>query len=271
MDYEFSARISSLQPSAIREILKAASDPNLISFAAGNPAPESFPVADIRRISAQILENNAAEALQYGISEGYTPLHDVLRTRMRDKFRCGGDGDDLIIVSGAQQGIELSCKVLCNEGDTVLCENPSFIGALNAFRSYNVNLRGVPVEADGISIPGLEQALNEEKRTKLLYLIPTFQNPTGITMSEEKRRCVYALAKKYGVMIIEDNPYADLRFSGSEVPLIKSFDTDGLVIYCGSFSKVLSAGMRVGFVIAPKPVISKLVVAKQVSDVHTNL
>lgn len=271
MDYVFSNRIASLKPSLIREILKSASDPNLISFAAGNPATESFPVEDIRRISAEILQDSAATALQYGISEGYTPLRETLAARMREKYGVGNSGDDLVIVSGAQQGIELSCKVLCNEGDTVLCENPSFIGALNAFRSYRVNLRGVPVEEDGISVEGLEQALREEKRTKLLYLIPTFQNPTGITMSLEKRRAVYGLAKKYGVMILEDNPYADLRFAGDEIPCIKTMDEDGLVIYCGSFSKVLSAGMRVGYVVAPRPVISKIVVAKQVSDVHTNL
>jgi 2-aminoadipate transaminase len=271
MNVSFSDRISALQPSAIREILKSASDPNVISFAAGNPAPESFPVEDIKRLSTEIFEQNPVEALQYGISEGYSPLRNALKEHMKARFDCASNFDDLIIVSGAQQGIELACKVLCNEGDTVICENPSFIGALNAFRSYNVNLYGVEIEQDGINLLSLEAALKTQKKVKLIYVIPTFQNPTGITMSEAKRKAVYALAKKYNVMILEDNPYADLRFDGENIPCIKSFDTDELVIYCGSFSKILSAGIRVGYVLAPSKVIQKIVVAKQVSDVHTNM
>lgn len=271
MEYIFSDRISSLKPSAIREILKATSQPGIIPFAAGNPAPESFPVEAIRRFSQEILEENPVLALQYGISEGYTPLRNVLLERMKNKFNSVRDFDDLIIVSGAQQGVELACKVFCNEGDTVICENPSFIGSLNAIRSYNVKLHGIPLEQDGIDIGQLEAALNSDKKVKLLYLIPNFQNPTGITMSLEKRKAVYKLASKHHVMIIEDNPYGDLRFAGEELPTIKSLDTEGLVIYCGSFSKILSAGMRVGYALAPSEVIQKMVVAKQVSDVHTNM
>lgn len=271
MDYKFSDRISSLKPSLIREILKNTSGSDVIPFSAGNPAPESFPVQAMKEIADEIFENDSTTALQYGISEGYTPLRDSLKDRMKRKFDSGRDFDDLIIVSGGQQGIELACKVLCNEGDTILCENPSFIGAENAFRSYNVNLRGVELENDGINIEKLENALKTEKNVKIIYLIPTFQNPTGITTSLEKRKAVYELAKKYGAMIIEDNPYGDLRFDGEEVPTIKSLDSDGLVIYCGSFSKILSAGIRVGYVLAPSEVIQKMVVAKQVSDVHTNL
>lgn len=271
MEYSFSRRISSLQPSLIREILKNSSGTDVIPFSAGNPAPESFPVAEMKCIADDIFENSAASALQYGITEGYTPLREAVRRRLQTKFASGADFDDLIIVSGGQQGIELSCKVFCNEGDTVLCENPSFIGAMNAFRSYGVNLVGVEMEDDGINVEKLEQALKTEKNVRLLYIIPTFQNPMGVTTSLAKRRAVYGLARKYGVMILEDNPYGELRFEGEDVPTIKSLDTEGLVIYCGSFSKVLSAGIRVGFVLAPSPVVQKLVVAKQVSDVHTNL
>jgi 2-aminoadipate transaminase len=271
MEYVFSNRISALQPSLIREILKNSSGSNVIPFSAGNPSPESFPVEDMKKITSEIFDTASSEALQYGISEGYTPLRDTLKDRMKNKFGCGKDFDELIVVSGGQQGIELACKVLCNEGDTVICENPSFIGATNAFRSYNVNLCGIELENDGINIEKLEQALKTEKNVKLLYLIPTFQNPMGITTSLEKRKAIYELAKKYQVLIIEDNPYGDLRFEGEEVPVIKSMDTEGLVIYCGSFSKILSAGIRVGYVLAPNEVIQKMVVAKQVSDVHTNL
>ena len=271
MDYIFSDRISSLKPSLIREILKNTSGTDVIPFSAGNPAPESFPIADMKEIANGIFDDAAVEALQYGISEGYTPLRDALKARMKKKFSSGADFDNLTVVSGGQQGIELACKVLCNEGDTVILENPSFIGAANAFRSYNVNLCGVELENDGINIEKLKQALKTEKNVKILYLIPTFQNPMGTTTSLEKRKAVLALAKKYSVIIIEDNPYGDLRFEGEEIPTIKSLDTDGLVVYCGSFSKILSAGIRVGYVLAPDEIIQKMVVAKQVSDVHTNL
>ncbi len=270
MTHNFSDRISGLKPSAIREILKYGSTPGMIAFSAGNPAPESFPVADMERISKEIFETMSTEALQYGITEGYTPLREKVRARLVSKFAAATDGDDVIIVSGGQQGIELSCKVLCNEGDTVLCEDPSFIGALNAFRSYNVNLVGVKTDEKGLIPEAFEEAVKREKNVRFLYTIPTFQNPTGITLPFERRKEIYRIAVRYGVMILEDNPYGELRFKGEDVPTFKSLDKDGAVIYCGSFSKVLSAGIRLGFVSSPKDVSQKLVVAKQVSDVHTN-
>jgi 2-aminoadipate transaminase len=271
MNYAFSDRISSLKPSLIREILKNTSGTDTIPFSAGNPSAESFPVAEMQKIANDIFEKDAAVAFQYGISEGYTPLRDALKARMKKVYNSGRDFDDLIVVSGAQQGLELACKVLCNEGDTIICENPSFIGATNAFRSYNVNLCGVELENDGLNIEKLEEALKTQKNVKFMYLILTFQNPMGIVTSLEKRKAIYELAKKYGVLIVEDNPYGDLRYEGEEVPTMKSLDTDGIVIYCGTFSKILSAGIRIGYVLAPNDIIQKLVVAKQVSDVHTNL
>ncbi|MDF2566798.1 MAG: Transcriptional regulator containing a DNA-binding domain and an aminotransferase domain [Oscillospiraceae bacterium] len=271
MELKFADRIGSLQASAIREILKSTADPNVISFAAGNPAPEAFPVKEITEISNRILTQNPISALQYSISEGYTPLRDTLKSYLKQTQHIGSETDDLIIVSGAQQGIELSCKVLCNEGDTIICENPSFVGSLNAFKSYNANLVGIDMDAEGIEPEKLEAALKSNPNTKFIYLIPNFQNPSGKTMSFERRKAVYALAKKYSVLIIEDNPYGDLRFSGEDIPTIKSLDIEGLVIYCGSFSKILSPGMRVGHVTAHKDIIQKIVVVKQVSDVHTNI
>ena len=271
MDYRFSDKIAALKPSAIREIFKSLTDPTIISFAAGNPAPDSFPVSDLERIGADIFANSPVTALQYSITEGYLPLREAVENRLRDKFYIGGKSDSTIIVSGGQQGIELACKVLCNEGDAVICENPSFIGALNAFRSNGAVTVGVPMEDDGIDVDALEQTIKKTPRSKMIYLIPTFQNPSGITMSYEKRRAVYELALKYGLIIFEDNPYGELRFSGEDIPTLKSFDTEGIVIYCSSFSKILSAGMRVGYVCAPEPIISKMVVAKQSEDVHTNI
>ncbi len=271
MNYNFSAKVSGLQASAIREILKFTAFPDVISFAAGNPAPEAFPAKEIAKISAELVENEPILALQYSITEGYTPLRDTLKTMMSKKNCFSPDNDELIITSGAQQGIELSCKSFCNEGDTLIAEAPSFIGSLNAFRSYNVNLVGVEMEDDGIVIDKLEQTLKANPNTKIIYVIPNFQNPTGRTMSFEKRKAVYDLACKYDVMILEDNPYGDLRFEGEDIPSIKSLDTQGRVIYVGSFSKVLAPGLRVGYVSAPKEVIQKIVVCKQVADVHTNI
>ena len=278
MQYTFSDKIAGLKPSAIREILKAPKDADTITFAAGNPAPESFPVDDLARFAADIFATGATEALQYGVTDGYEPLRAAIAKRQKDVFYIGksvdaGDAftDTTIVVSGGQQGIELACKVFCNEGDTVICENPTFIGGLNSFRSCGMKTVGVPLEDDGIDTEALEATIKATPTAKLIYLIPTFQNPAGLTTSYEKRVKIYEIARKYDMMILEDNPYGELRFSGEEIPTIKSMDTDGRVIYCSSFSKILSAGMRVGFVVAPEEVAAKMVVAKQSEDVHTNL
>lgn len=275
MDYRFAKNIENLKPSAIREILKAPSDADTISFAAGNPAPESFPVADMSRISAQIYRDCAAAALQYSITEGYPPLRADVAERNRRLFGIGasGDGwqDETLIVSGGTQGIELACRVLCNPGDEVICEDPTFIGALNAFRSAGAVPVGVPLTPNGIDTDALARVLATHPRARMLYIIPTFQNPTGISWDSKTRTRVYELARQYGVMILEDNPYGELRFAGEDLPTIKSADTEGIVIYCSSFSKILSAGMRIGYVIAPNPVTAKMTVQKQVEDVHTNL
>ncbi|HZW49270.1 MAG TPA: PLP-dependent aminotransferase family protein [Bacillota bacterium] len=271
MEYVFAKRISSLQPSAIREILKATADPKIIPFAAGNPAPEAFPVEAIVRFTDEIYAENPISALQYSVSEGFPALRETLKSYLKQTYNIGRDFDSINIVSGAQQVMDFSAKVLCNEGDTIICEDPSFIGSLNTFRSYDLNLVGLPMEEDGIRPEDLESALQNNPRAKLIYLIPNFQNPTGRTMSLAKRKAVYELAIKYNVMILEDNPYGELRFSGSPVPAIKSFDEVGIVIYAGTFSKVIAPGIRVGYVCAPAAITSKMTIAKQASDVHTNI
>ena len=272
MEYNFSKKISNLKPSAIREIFKSLTDPSIISFAAGNPSPESFPVDELARLSAEIFSNESTTALQYGITEGYAPLREAIAERQKKRFgeAMVRDNDSVIVVSGGQQGIELACKVFCNEGDAIICENPSFIGSLNSFRSNGATPIGVEMEEDGISLSTLEKTLKNTPNAKLMYLIPTFHNPTGITTSLEKRLAILELAKKYDMIIIEDNPYGELRFAGEDIPTLKSLDTDGRVIYCSSFSKILSAGMRVGFIVAPAAICSKMAVAKQGEDVHTN-
>lgn len=271
MEYKFSDRVSNLKPSAIREIFKYAADPEVVSLSAGNPSPEAFPAKEIAEISAKVLSENPISVLQYSVTEGYTPLRQHLMEYMKKEHNTGSADDDIIITTGAQQIMDLCSKTLVNEGDAVICEAPSFIGSLNTFRSYNARLVGIKVDYDGMNTEELENALKANPNAKLIYTIPNFQNPSGVTMSLEKRKTIYELAKKYGVLILEDNPYGDLRYSGENVPNIKSLDTDGIVIYAGSFSKVISPGMRVAYSICPKPIFQKLVVCKQGNDVHTNI
>ena len=271
MEYYFSDKLASLKPSAIREIFKSLADPNIISLAAGNPSPLSFPVEEMAAIGADIFESAPVDALQYSVTEGYPPLREAVSARLREKFDIGRDGDMTIITSGGQQGIELACKALCNEGDIVVCEDPSFIGALNAFRSCGAKTVGLPVEGDGIDPEKLDRLLTETPNAKLVYLIPTFQNPGGTTMGLEKRRAVYEVCARHGIMILEDNPYGELRFAGEDLPTLKSMDTEGIVLYSSSFSKILSAGIRLGYLCGPEPVVQKMVVAKQSEDVHSNI
>lgn len=269
MNYTFSNRISELKPSAIREILKVTASKDVIPFAAGNPAPEAFPVDNVREISKKILEENPITALQYSVTEGYKPLMETVLADMKKRHNVGRDFDSIIITSGAQQVMDLVTKVLCNEDDVIICESPSFIGSLNSFRAYKARLKGVELDSDGMNLEKLEQALKTEKNVRFIYTIPNFQNPSGLTMSLEKRKRLYELAKKYGVLILEDNPYGEIRYEGEAVPTIKSLDEDGIVIYAGSFSKILSPGLRVGYAIAPSEILAKMTVGKQGSDVHT--
>jgi len=267
---KFSDRVKHLEASAIREIFKLLAKPGIISFAGGAPAPELFPKDELADIARDILLEKGEEALQYGITEGYVPLRKWVTDRLK-KDNIGTENDDYIIVSGGQQGIALACKSLINAGDGVVCELPSFIGGLNCFRSYNAELYGVPLLDDGIDIDAFEKLLKEHSNIKILYTIATFQNPSGITASLEKRKKILELAEKYDFLIFEDNPYGELRFSGETVPTMKSMDTNGRVIYFGSFSKILSPGLRIGFVCADKLLMERMVICKQVSDVHTNV
>ena len=270
MEFKFSEKVSHLQASAIREILKHSADPAVISFAAGSPAPDALPVKELEQISKELIAEEPNIAFQYGVTEGYTPLRDEVKKILAKKGVYNPEYDEVIITSGAQQANELSAKVLCNEGDTLLAEKPSFIGSLNAFKSYHVDLQGVTLEDDGINIAELEEKL-KKGNVKLVYLIPNFQNPTGNTMSWEKRKAAFELCNKYGAVILEDNPYGDLRFAGEDIKSIKTLDTEGSVIYSGTFSKILSPGIRVGYVCAHKDIIQKIVVCKQVADVHTTM
>ncbi len=260
-------RVKPLEASAIREIFKLVGQADIISFAGGIPAPELYPTDDLARISSEILKNNGRAALQYGVTEGYGPLLELVKAR-NAKEGIGKAFDATIITTGAQQGIDLAAKSLINPGDGVIVERPSFIGTLNSLRSYQAALYDVPVLDDGLDLDKVEELL-KTKNIKIIYTIPTFQNPTGITMSLEKRKKLLALAEQYDCYILEDNPYGELRFHGEAVPTIKSMDETGRVLYVGTFSKTLAPGLRVGFITGHKDIIDRVVVVKQVNDVHT--
>ncbi len=267
---KFSDKVNHLEASAIREIFKLLAKPGIISFAGGAPDPELFPLKELAEISSDVLLNEGKVALQYGVTEGYVPLRNWVKDRLKGQG-IGSEDDETIIVSGGQQGIDLASKSLINPGDGVVCEEPSFIGGLNAYRSNNAQLYGCPVLDDGLDTDRLEELLKEHKNIKILYTIATFQNPSGITMSLEKRKKVLELASKYDFIIFEDNPYGELRFSGEEIPTMKSMDKEGRVVYFGSFSKILSPGLRLGFTCAPKALMERMIICKQVEDVHTNV
>ena len=264
----FSDRISEIKASEIREIFKLLGQKDIISLAGGNPAPESFPADALAEIAYDIIKNKPEITLQYIVTEGYRPLRNIIAERMK-KIDSIKEYDDVIVTTGAQQAIDLTARILINEGDGVVAELPSFVGSLNSIRGFGGKLFGVPVLNDGMDLDALENILKTEK-IKLIYTIPTFQNPTGVTMTLKKRQKLLEIAAKYNVFILEDNPYGELRFTGEYVPTIKSLDTQGRVIYSGSFSKILSSGIRVGWLTAHKDILAKATVAKQSADVHTS-
>ena len=271
MSYIISNRMTGVEGSMIRELFKLGADPSVISFGGGNPSAETFPVREIEEIASKVLKENPVSVLQYGLTEGYTPLRETLKNYLAKKEGFDFEKNELFIVSGGQQCADIATKVLVNEGDTVLTEDPAFIGCLNTFRTYNANLVGIPMEEDGMDIAALEEALKKEKNVKMLYTIPSFQNPTGITTSLEKRKKIYELCSKYDIAIFEDNPYGELRFSGDNVPTIKSMDTDARVLYSGSFSKVMAPAVRLGYIVFSKELLAPVTVAKQATDVHSNV
>ena len=271
MNYNFSEQVSHLHASAIREILKFTVDPEVTSFAAGNPAPEAFPVEDVQRIAKELFEQEPINVLQYGITEGYTPLRNLMKARMQAQGNFKPETEELIITSGAQQVMELACKSLCDPGDTLIAEAPSFIGSLNAFKSYNVNLVGVPLDDEGMDPVKLEEALKANPNTKLIYLIPNFQNPTGLSYSQEVHDKVVEIIKNSNVMILEDNPYRELRFAGTAT---NSFGAELGEQACmlGTFSKIVTPGMRIGWIcVRNKALRDKLLSYKATADLHTNI
>ena len=269
MSYTVSEKFAAMKPSATREILKATSDPNIIAFAGGSPAVEAFPCDEVKKLSAEILEENPVSALVYGISEGYEPLRKTVADWLKKRNNIGTDDDTVIITSGGTQVMDLTTRVMTSEGDTIICEEPSFVGSLNCFRSHGCKLKGVPIESDGMDVVALEKTVKDTPNAKFIYTIPNFQNPGGTTLSWEKRKEIYRIAKENDLLILEDDPYGNLRVEGEDVPAIKTLDKDGIVLYAGSFSKILAPGIRVAFAVVPKKIAKAFTIGKQVSDVHT--
>lgn len=268
MNVQISNRLKDINGSAIRDIFKLLGDPNIISFAGGNPASSALEPERIAAFAQEALAENGVNLLQYGQTEGYAPL----RESAAEFFRHNGvktDPAHILPVSGSQQGLDLICKALLNEGDTMLVENPTFLGALQTYRTYGARFAAVETDEDGAIPESLEEQIRAH-HPKLIYLIPTFQNPTGRTLSLERRRRIAELVNEYQVPLIEDDPYCDLRYRGKALPAIKSFDEQGYVLYCNSFSKIISPGLRVAAVVCQDDVLlRKLVVGKQSTDVHS--
>ncbi|MEA4960280.1 aminotransferase-like domain-containing protein [Lutispora sp.] len=269
MSIKYAKRMEYIKGSAIRELLKLTEQPEIISFAGGLPAPELFPIEEMKEVCLKVLDTDGKAALQYSTTEGYLPLRKIISERMKYSG-IEIPADDILITSGSQQGLEFSGKVFLDEGDTVICESPSYLGALNAFKSYLPRFVEVEMDNEGMKMDELEKALEANPNAKFIYTIPDFQNPSGITMSFERRKRLVELSVKYNVPIVEDNPYGDLRFEGERIPAVKHFDTAGMVIYLGTFSKTFSPGLRVGWVAASPEIVRKYVLVKQGADLQCN-
>lgn len=266
----FAKRMENIRASEIRELLKITERPDIISFAGGLPAPELFPIEEMALISSKVILEEGRKALQYSTTEGYLPLREKIAERMNRIFKTSVHQDELIITSGSQQALDFIGKVFIDEGDAIFCESPSYLGALNAFRAYRPNFVEIPTDNDGMLLQDLEAVIASTSRRKLIYVIPDFQNPTGRTWSLERRKKLLEIADKYGVIVVEDNPYGELRFEGEILPALKSMDRNNNVIYLGTFSKTLCPGMRIGWIAAGAGLIEKFVLVKQGADLHTS-
>jgi 2-aminoadipate transaminase len=270
----YSVLASKMKASAIREILKLVQNPEVISLAGGMPDPATFPTEELNEVVKQILAKNSACALQYSSTEGLTELREFILSWL-DEAREKAGLDNIMITSGSQQGLDLVSKVLLNPGDTLIVELPSYLAALNAFRSYGGEMVGIPMDDEGMKIDILEETLtklkNDGKKVKFIYTISNFQNPAGVTMSLARRKKILEVAQKFEVFILEDNPYDKLRFEGEPIPSIYSLDNEGYVISLGTFSKILCPGLRLAWILGNKEIIEKLVIMKQATDLCTTV
>lgn len=276
-DHRYAQRTQRMSGSAIRELLKLTEKPDIISFGGGMPAPDIFPVEAFTEACQRVLAEHGAKALQYGATEGYLPLREMI-VRHTMRYGIGVNPENILITSGSQQALDLIGKVFINRGDRILVESPTYLGALQAWNAYGAEYVTVPMDKDGMMTDALEQALRVGP--KFIYVLPNFQNPTGVTLSLERRQKLVELAEAYGVPIIEDDPYGQLRYEGEHLPSVVQIDNTyrcnngnsycGNVIYLSTFSKTLAPGIRLAWVVAPPEVVRKLTQAKQGTDLHTS-
>ncbi|MCX7747774.1 MAG: PLP-dependent aminotransferase family protein [Clostridia bacterium] len=268
MNHLFAKRVFNTPKSFIREILKVTQDKEVISFAGGLPNPSVFPVDEIKASASKVLQEDGNEILQYTVTEGYYPLRKFISDRYRTQRGLDVSPEEILVTSGSQQGLDLIGKVFLNEGDSVAIERPGYLGAIQAFSLFEPRFSSIPLLEDGIDMEALDHVLNKEK-VKLFYGVPNFQNPSGVTYSEKKRILLSFALRNTGTLMIEDDAYGELRFKGNNLPLVKSFNKEG-VLLLGSFSKIVSPGLRLGWICAEKHIIEKLVTVKQASDLHSD-
>ncbi len=269
MSLNFAKRMDNMKASEIRELLKLTQKPEIISFAGGLPAPELFPTERYKEVAKTVMEEDGRKALQYGPTEGYEPLREEIVKRMK-KVQVDIETSDVLVTSGSQQGLDFAAKVFINPGDKIICESPSYLGALNAFKAYEPDFIEIDTDDNGMIMEDLERVLEENDDVKFIYVIPDFQNPSGKTWSYERRVKLVELANKHNVAIVEDNPYGELRFEGDFLPAVKHFDTEGRVIFLGTFSKIFCPGLRLGWTVASPEVLNKFILAKQGADLQSS-
>lgn len=269
MTYQFSDRVPESDEDPVGNILKVAGSPDVISFAGGLPAPELFPVAELKRVTDEVYDESGRQALQYSTAIGYPQLREQIVKRMAHQG-VKTTIDNIMISTGSQQSIDLTAKMFVNPGDTVIVEKPTYLCALDVFRSYGAHIVGVDMDENGMKIDQLEKAVAENPNTKFIYTIPNFQNPTGRTMSADRRERMIEIADNYDIMIVEDDPYGAIRFAGDDIEPIKFYDDHERVIYLSTFSKILAPGLRLGWIVAEKSLIKKFTLMKQSADVHSD-
>lgn len=270
MTLALSRRMGLLKSSDTRNLLKLTEQGNIISFAGGLPAPEIFPVQKLQLIMIQTLSDHGTQALQYSPTEGYDPLRQAIAKRYNEKYSTALTSDNILITNGAQQGLDLTGKLFLDEGDTVVCESPTYHAAIHAFLSYLPQIKEAPTDFEGIEAKALEEIMHTQK-VKFVYTIPDFQNPTGKTWSERRRREILNLSERFHVPIIEDTPYCEIRFEGEDIKSMLSLDKTGMVISLGTFSKILCPGLRIGWIAADEEIIKKFTLIKQNADLHTSI
>ena len=272
MEFRFSDNLKNMKPSEIRELLKYASNKNLISFGGGMPNPLTFPMAELKGIMDDVMDNYGALALQYGNTGGMNELKTEIKRLVNETEKIASSESEILVTSGSQQGLYELAKIFVNPGDVIITEEPTYVGAISAFDANKAEMHSIPMDSNGIRTDLVEEEVRKlaaaGRKPKFIYTIPTFQNPTGITMSLDRRKHLIEISQKYQIPLVEDNPYGELRYSGQRIPAMKSLDRD--VIYLGTFSKIMCPGLRMGFTIGPEAFIGKVNLLKQALDLSSS-